>query len=178
MDAYIGEIRAFCGNFAPVNWAFCEGQLIPITSFTALFSIIGVMYGGDGKTVFALPDLRGAVPIGQGQGPGLSLRSVGERGGSETVTLLSTEMPAHNHLASGVTSGGNSSPPGANLTWAQANTGGREPNPVNLYTSAINTTMNPMALQASGGSQPHNNMQPFLAVRFIICMNGIFPSRS
>jgi microcystin-dependent protein len=178
MDAYIGEIRAFCGDFAPVNWAFCEGQLLPISGNTALFSLLGVNYGGNGKTNFALPDLRGAVPIGQGQGPGLTARYVGEMGGSASVALLANEMPAHNHLANGVTTGGTSNAPTNNVTWAQANTGGREPDPVNLYAPTANTAMNAQALQPAGGSQPHNNMQPFLAVRFIICMNGIFPPRS
>jgi microcystin-dependent protein len=177
MDAYLGEIRAFCGDFAPVDWAFCEGQLLPIAANTALFSLLGVNYGGNGTTIFALPDLRGAVPVGQGQGPGLTRRYVGETGGSASVALLANEMPAHNHLANGVTSGGTSNAPTNQVTWAQANTGGREPDPVNLYASAANTAMSPVALQPTGNGQPHNNMQPFQAVRFIICMNGIFPPR-
>jgi microcystin-dependent protein len=177
MDAYLGEIRAFGGDYAPANWAFCEGQLLPISANTALFSLLGVNYGGNGTTNFALPDLRGTVPIGQGQGPGLSPRVVGESGGSASVTLLANEMPAHNHLANGVTTGGTSNPPTNQVTWAQPNTGGRHPDPVNLYAPTANTAMSPTALEPAGSSQPHNNMQPFLALRFIICMKGIFPPR-
>jgi microcystin-dependent protein len=178
MDAYLGEIRAFCGDYAPNNWMFCEGQLLPISRQSALFSILGTMYGGDGKVTFALPDLRGAVPIGQGQGPGLSQRSVGEMGGSAAVALQANEMPAHNHTANGVTSSGKSKVPVNSMVWSQVDTGGREPSPVNMYATPPNTTMNPGALGISGSGQPHNNMQPFLAVRFNICCNGIFPQRS
>jgi microcystin-dependent protein len=178
MDAYIGEIRGFCGDYAPAKWMFCEGQILPISRMTALFSILGVAYGGDGKVTFALPDLRGAVAIGQGAGPGLTQRYIGETGGAPVVPLQPNEMPAHNHLATGVTAGGKSKVPVNNMLWAQVNTGGREPEPINNYTSPPNTTMNPGALGATGNGAPHNNMQPFLAVRFIICIDGIFPSRS
>lgn len=178
MDAYIGEIRPFCGDYAPNKWMLCEGQLLPITRQTALYSVIGVAYGGDGKTTFALPDLRGAVAIGQGQGPNLSPRTVGEKAGSATVSLQTAEMPAHNHLANGVTSSGKSKVPVNNTVWSQVDTGGREPDPVNMYAQTPNTTMNPGALSPAGSGQPHNNMQPFLAVRFIICYDGIFPTRA
>jgi microcystin-dependent protein len=178
MDAYLGEIRAFAGDFAPVNWMFCEGQILPIARQSALFSILGVAYGGDGKVTFALPDLRGAVAIGQGTGPGLTQRYVGENGGSPVVPLQQSEMPAHNHIANGVTTGGKSKVPVNSMIWSQVNTGGREPTPVNMYATPPNTTMNPGALSATGNGLPHNNMQPFLAMRFIICINGIFPSRS
>ena len=178
MDSYLGEIRAFCGDYAPDKWMFCEGQLLPIARQTALFSILGTMYGGDGKVTFALPDLRGAVPIGQGQGPDLTQRYVGESGGAAAVALLASEMPAHNHLANGVTTSGKSKTPANTMVWSQVDTGGREPDPVNMYATPPNTTMNPGALAPAGNGQPHNNMQPFLAVRFIICYDGIFPPRS
>lgn len=176
MDAYVGEIRMFCGTFAPVNWAFCEGQILPITRNTALFSILGTMYGGDGKSTFALPDLRGSVPINQGQGPGLTQRFVGEMGGSPQVTLGTENMPAHNHLAMGSSAKGTARSP-ANAIWSQYSTGIRPPEPTDLYAPTADVTMAPDVLATAGQGTPHNNMQPYLAVRFIICMNGIFPPR-
>jgi microcystin-dependent protein len=178
MDAYLGEIRAFAGDFAPNKWMFCEGQILPIARQTTLFSILGTAYGGDGKVTFALPDLRGAVAIGQGAGPGLTQRYVGENGGAPAVALQPTEMPAHNHIANGVTTGGKSKVPVNSMIWSQVNTGGREPDPVNMYATPPDTTMNAAALGMTGNSAPHNNMQPFLALRFIICIDGIFPPRS
>jgi microcystin-dependent protein len=176
MDAYIGEIRIFGGTYAPANWMFCEGQIMSIQQNTALFSILGTMYGGNGTVTFGLPDLRGSAPIGQGQGPGLTQRSVGEMGGSPTVTLLQSEMPNHTHAAMGSPQNGDTTSP-ANAVWAQYATGGRPPVTTKLYAQTSDVTMAPTALNAAGKSQPHNNMQPYLAMRFIICVNGNFPPR-
>lgn len=177
MDAYVGEIRMFCGTFAPKNWAFCEGQLMAISSNTALFSLLGTMYGGDGKVTFGLPDLRGRVPINQGAGPGLTQRFVGEMSGAEAITLLPQEMPAHNHLAMGSSDKGTLNSPTDSI-WSEYSTGGRPPVPTKLYAETTDVTMAPDALAYAGQNMPHNNMQPYLSVRFIICMTGIFPPRS
>lgn len=179
MEGIIGEIRMFAGNFAPRDWAFCQGQILPIASNTALFSILGTTYGGNGSTTFALPDLRGRVPVGQGQGPGLPGTQLGQMAGEPNHTLIITEMPAHNHPTQ-VQVNVQSSP-------------GTSRDPVNNYlaaTSAGNSydpgsdggKMNANATQVSlgiaGGSQAHNNMQPYLGMNYIICMNGIYPSRN
>lgn len=176
MDPFIGEIRLFGGTFAPADWAFCSGQLMSITSNTALFSILGVMYGGDGKVTFALPNLNGAVPVGAGAGPGLTARFQGDQGGSETVTLVEGQMPLHNHLAMGVGATGTAHSP-ENAVWSQFSTGSRPPVPSNLYVEQANTVMAPDALKVTGGAQAHNNMQPFLAMNFIISLKGVFPPR-
>lgn len=170
MDPYVGEIRLFAGNFAPRGWATCDGQLLPIAQNTALFSLLGVTYGGDGRTTFALPNLRDRVPVHQGQGPGLTNRPLGQPGGSATVTLLTTEMPAHSHSlralpdpAESAVPGGKSLARGVNFT---------------PYTTAPNVTMHPAAVSAVGGGQPHNNQAPYLPLTFIIALQGIFPPRS
>jgi len=175
-EAYIGEIRIFAGNFAPKGWALCNGQLLSIAQNTALFSILGVQYGGDGKTTFALPNMQGAAPVHQGAGQGLTPRTVGQTFGSPTVTLLTTEIPAHNHVPQGIAANGNTTTP-TNAYWAQTDTGGRRPVPVPLYNDTADVQMSPVAVNVAGGSQPHNNMQPFLAMNFIICLQGEFPSR-
>jgi microcystin-dependent protein len=177
-DPFIGEIRIFGGNFPPMGWALCQGQLLSIAQNTALFAILGTQYGGDGKTTFALPDLRGRVPISQGAGTGLTPRSMGEEGGSAYVTLLTSEMPAHNHTASAVPATGSSTNPEGTV-WAQTTGGGRgQPAAAPLYTAnSPNTTMSPMALAPAGGSQPHNNMQPYVGMNYIIALQGIFPPR-
>jgi len=175
-DAFLGEIRIFAGNFPPKGWQFCEGQLVRVSEFTALFSILGVSYGGDGKTTFALPDLRGRAPMSQGQGPGLTPRSVGERGGAETVTLLTNQMPAHNHGAMGVSATGSTKSPDS-AVWSQFASEGRQPVPANLFAATGDVQMAPTALSPAGQSQPHNNMQPYLALRYIICFDGEYPSR-
>lgn len=175
-DPFLGEIRIFGGNFAPKEWAFCNGQLMSIAQNSALFSLLGTMYGGDGIQTFALPDLRGRVPLSFGQGPGLSSYSQGVASGTETVTLISTQIPAHTHAlnASGV-SAEQSSP--LNNTLAIVDDGNR--NPYNGYTaSAPNGAMAPTSIGMSGGNQPHPNMQPYLCVNFIIALQGIYPSRS
>jgi microcystin-dependent protein len=164
----------FAGNFAPRGWALCNGQLLPISQNTALFSLLGTFYGGDGKSTFALPNLQGSAPMHQGQGAGLSDRFLGEQSGSQFVTLIQSEMPAHSHVAQSNTGGGNNLSP-ANNVWSTLGTT-RTPPP--LYQNAQNTTMSPQALSIAGGSLPHNNMSPYLVVTFIIAMQGVFPPRS
>lgn len=173
LEPFVGEIRIFAGNFPPKNWAFCNGQLMPIIQNTALFSLLGTMYGGDGKTTFALPNLMGRAPIGFGQGPGLTNRTQGEAGGSAAVTLLNSQMPYHTHLAAAHSSSTQSSPEGA--VWSK--TGGRQ-GPAAYAAAAPDTPMSPQALGITGGNQPHNNRQPYLAVNYIIALQGIFPQRN
>jgi len=170
---FVAEIRMFAGNFAPTGWATCDGQLLPISQNTALFSLLGTTYGGDGKSTFALPNLQGSAPMHAGQGPGLSQRFLGEAAGEQTVTLLGTELPAHSHGAQ-ATSGGNQDSPAGNA-WATIGTT-RTPPP--LYSSTSNTQMSPLALGISGGSLPHNNMSPYLCLTFIIALQGVSPARN
>jgi|SRR5688572_13870455 len=172
-DQFVAEIRIVGFNFPPTGWAFCSGQLMPISQNTALFSLLGTTYGGDGKSTFALPDLEGAAPMQPGQGQGLSLRDLGEQGGTETVTLLVSELPVHTHGLRGTTTAATQTDP-ANAVWA-ASSVGRTPPP--LYSNSQNVTMAPNALNVSGGSLPHNNMHPFLTLNFIIALQGIFPQR-
>lgn len=175
-DPYVGEIRAVGFNFAPTGWALCNGQLLPISQNTALFSILGTNYGGDGKSTFGLPDLRGSFPLGQGDGPGLSPHFVGEQGGAATVTLLQTEMPNHTHTVAAATAAGTQASP-ENAVWGQARYG-RVADLQYVPPGGSAAAMSPQALQPAGGSQPHNNMPPFLTVNFIIALFGIFPPRS
>lgn len=173
MDQYIGEIRMFAGNFPPKGWAFCNGDLLPIRNFTALYSILGVTYGGDGKNNFALPDLRGQAPMQQGHGPGLTPRSLGYAGGSPTVTLIQSEIPAHTHIpASQSATNGVADP--SQAVWTKT-TGRIGPA---AYSASPNHAMNPMAIGVTGSSSPHNNMQPYLAIHFIIALEGDFPPRN
>lgn len=168
---FLAEIRIFGGNFAPTGWARCEGQIVPIAQNTALFSLIGTNYGGNGQTTFGLPDLRGRAPMQFGQGPGLSPRVLGEQDGAENVTLLSTQMPSHTHSPLGSTATG-SQGAASGGTWASSS-GGRTPPP--LYQNVKNTAMRSDLVGVSGGNQPHNNMQPYLAITFIIALQGIYP---
>lgn len=169
-DQFVAEIRIFTGNFAPRGWAFCNGQLLPISQNTALFSLLGTMYGGDGKSTFGLPNLQGRSPMFWGQGPGLSLYDQGQTDGSETVTLLESEMPAHRHTIGVVSDLATSSGiPGAQNSLAIAT--------IPTYNAAANTAMSPTELSVTGGSLPHNNLQPYLALNFIIALQGIFPPR-
>ncbi len=171
-NPYLGEIRMFGGNFAPRGWAFCNGQILPISQNTALFSLLGTTYGGNGTSTFALPDLRGRVPLHFGQGPGLSSYSEGQIGGAESVTLISTQIPAHTHPVNAATTGGNQASP-ANGFPAVESTG----TSLN-YSSASNTTMSASMIASNSGGQAHENRQPFLAVNFIIALQGIFPARN
>jgi len=177
-NPFLGTISLFAGNFAPRGWAFCNGQILPIAQNTALFSILGTTYGGNGQTTFALPDLRGRAPIHWGQGPGLTNRELGEVSGSENVTLISTQMPIHNHMVAANTALGTQGTPTGNLL-ALSTDPGAGGNPLNfIEPAAPNTSMAPNMIGQAGGSQPHNNMQPYLAVSFIIALEGIFPSRN
>ncbi|MFL6161777.1 MAG: phage tail protein [Jatrophihabitantaceae bacterium] len=174
-DPFLAEIRTFAGNFAPTGWALCNGQLMSISQNTALFSLLGTTYGGDGRVTFGLPNLQGSAPIQQGQGPGLTPRYLGEIGGSPTVTLITSEMPQHTHTAWAVDDSGDNTSP-TNNTWAQA-LKGRVGDP--LYSAGVqpNLTMNQQTVLPTGGGQPHNNLQPYLCVTFIIALQGIFPQR-
>jgi microcystin-dependent protein len=176
MEAFIGSIILFAGNFAPNGWQLCQGQLLPISQNAALFSLLGTFYGGNGVSTFALPDLRGRVPVGQGQGPGLSSYDIGEVGGVENVTLLSTQMPAHNHLVNASNTAADQGAPGGNFLAeiVDAVSGAATP----IYTATSNAQMNPTAISLAGGNQPHQNLSPFLCLNYIICLNGIYPSRS
>jgi microcystin-dependent protein len=166
-------------NFEANGWAFCNGQLLPISQNSALFSLLGTMYGGDGVSTFALPNLQGRVPIHQGNGAGLSPYIIGTASGTETVALLPTQMPSHNHLV-GVSNQTGAVADPTNAILAQGNSGSaREPVPVSNYVSTAATgTLAPTAISLAGGSQPHSNIQPYLCVNFIISLQGIFPSRS
>lgn len=161
---YVGEIRMFAGNFAPAGWMFCEGQLLPISEYETLFNLVGTTYGGDGQSTFALPDLRGRVPLHFGNG-----FSLAETGGVETVTLTVSQIPSHSHPVMASASPGGQTSPGGNVPAASFN--------VTPYINDVpNGTMSANAVGSVGGSQPHNNFQPYLCVDFIISLFGIFPS--
>jgi microcystin-dependent protein len=169
-DPFIGEIRLFAGNFAPSGWAFCQGQLLPISQDEALFALIGTTYGGDGQTTFALPNLSGRIPLHQGQGPGLSPRTIGEMAGTENVTLTSSQIPQHTHaLHANSAAATGTSPSGALLAATSV---------ASYDTGPGSTAMAAGAVGNAGGSQPHNNMAPTLALNYIICLFGIFPSQN
>jgi len=171
---FVAEIRIFASNFAPTGWAQCNGQLIPISQNTALFSLLGTFYGGDGKSTFALPDFQGCAPMHAGQGPGLSERFLGETGGEENVTLLQAEMPSHKHSVNADGAGIAALGSPANATWGGLP--GRTPPPV--YSSAPpSVQMSPFAISVTGSSFPHNNMPPYLTFNFCIAMQGVFPPR-
>ncbi|SFW77299.1 Microcystin-dependent protein [Sinomicrobium oceani] len=173
MDEFIGVIKLFAGNFPPKDWAFCNGQLLSIASNSALFSILGTTYGGDGITTFALPDLRGRVPVhnGDSQGPGLQYVDLGEAGGTNTNTLLTSNIPPHNHAIRANNQAGNSADPSNNYP---ANTGAVDKE----YSDTANTTMNIQMTGLTGGGIPVNNMQPYLGLNYIICLYGIYPPRN
>ena len=176
-DQFLAEIRIFTANFAPVGWATCDGQLVPISQNPALFSLVGTTYGGNGTSTFALPDMQGSAALSQGQGPGLTLRDLGETGGEQTVTLLESEIPAHLHNAVGDSSGGQSNP--QNGAWGSAIKGrGAVYAPPASSDPSHSTSMSPSALSISGGNLPHNNLSPYLVLNFIIALSGIFPARS
>ena len=172
-DPFLAEIRIVGFNFAPRGWAFCNGQLLPISQNTALFSLLGTTYGGNGTSTFALPNLIDRAAMHSGQGPGLTNRVLGEPSGSATVTLTTAQIPAHSHPTGCATAAGNAGTPINNI-WA----GGTGRNPPPLYQNgAPNAAMSANAVANNGGSQPHSNQQPFLGLNFIIAMEGIFPPR-
>lgn len=171
-DPFLGEVRMFAGNFAPVGWALCDGSLLPISQNDALFNLLGTTYGGDGQTTFGVPDLRGRTPIHQGQGPGLSPRNMGDKVGSENVTLTQAQLPSHYHPVHAHAEVGTQANPGA-AVWAAASTGEKQ------YTkNAANTNMAATCTGPAGGGQPHENRVPFQVVNFIICTEGIYPPQS
>jgi microcystin-dependent protein len=176
-EPFVGEIRMFAGNFAPRGWAFCDGQLLAVSQNDALFSLFGTIYGGDGRSTFGLPDLRGRVPVHSGTGPGLSLRRLGAKGGVEQVTLIAGQLPVHAHEARAGTGAGSSTDPAGRLpaqlvnnvnTYGQAGPGG---------TITFNADLDAGALANTGGSQSHTNLMPFLCVHFIVALFGVYPSR-
>jgi microcystin-dependent protein len=168
-QAYVGEIRLFAGNFAPSGWAFCQGQLMSIASNTALFSLIGTTYGGDGTSTFALPDLRGRIPVHQGSNQGNSY-VMGQKAGEEQLALNLSQIPQHSHAANAQSAAGNQQGPGGGL-WALSNL-------EQFSSSAPNAAMGSSAISPIGGGQPHNNIMPYIALNFIISLFGVYPSRN
>ena len=181
MEPFIGQIQAFGFDFAPRGWAKCDGQLLPIAQNQALFSLIGTRYGGDGRSTFGLPDLRGRVALHQGQGPGLTGRTLGQHGGTETNTLTVDEMPSHNHMATGTvkcnfnptTPATNSSPVGGNFANAESKVYNTSPGDKLMAAENVNVVVG-----NNGGSRPVNNMEPYLVVNWCISLDGLFPPRS
>jgi microcystin-dependent protein len=169
-DPFVAEIRIFPFNFAPKGWAWCDGQLMPLSQNTALFSLLGTTYGGNGKSNFALPDIQGRAVMHPGQGPGLSLHDLGEPGGSETVTLLESEIPSHSHSMNASQSDGLERSPGEQLLATGIG--------ISQYqTPGAQTTLSPSTVAPAGGDQPHNNLQPYLTFYFCIALQGVFPPR-
>lgn len=173
-DPFVAEIRIFPFNFAPRGWAWCDGQLLPLSQNTALFSLLGTTYGGDGKSNFALPNMQGNAPMHPGQGPGLSLHDLGETGGSPTVTLLASEMPAHPHTLRAATDPADNNLPGPSnsLANSQKEFGFQSTTNANLVNLAG------QAITPAGGGQPHNNLMPYLTLNFNIALQGVFPPRT
>ncbi|MFN8249743.1 MAG: tail fiber protein [Ferruginibacter sp.] len=174
MDPFVAEIRIFGCNFAPVGWAFCNGQILAIAQNTALFSLLGTQYGGNGQTTFALPNLQGSVPLGQGQGPGLTFHTIGEQGGSETVTLIGNEMPTHNHTVKCYSDAGDAPGPVGNVLAGP----GADRGLVMYSSNPVPVNMNITALSVVGSGLPHNNMSPILALNYCIALQGVYPSRN
>ena len=170
-DGYVGEIRMFAGNFAPRNWAFCDGQLIAVSQNESLFSLLGTIYGGDGRTTFALPDMRGRVPGHQGTGPGLTGRAIGHKFGQEHVGLSTNTLPAHSHRFMASTETGNEDSGAGNYVAGSATNG--------IYRAGVPTdAMSSQAVSQKGGSQSHDNIMPTATINYIICLCGTYPSRS
>jgi microcystin-dependent protein len=173
MDPFVAEIRIFPFNFAPKGWAFCDGQILPLSQNTALFSLLGTTYGGDGKSNFALPDMQGNAPMHPGQGPGLSLHDLGETGGSDTVSLLESEIPSHSHALMAQNNPATSQTPAPSVGLARS-----------VTVLAYNPTTSPVVVMAdqtvapAGGDQPHNNLMPYLTLNFCIALQGVYPPRS
>lgn len=177
MEEFIGIIKIFGGNFAPRGWAFCNGQLVSIAEYEALYSLIGTTFGGDGQVTFALPDLRSRKPIGTGQGPGLSSYVQGQTGGVETVTLTTATIPAHSHNLNVSSNDGNvHKPTAANAVAAAKDVNG---DTIDSFTTAApNTALPSASVSSSGSNSPHNNIDPFLATNYIICLEGIYPTQN
>jgi len=174
-DAMIGTIALFAGNFAPRGYALCQGQILAISSNTALFSILGTTYGGNGQTTFALPDLRSRGPIGAGSGPGLSPIDLGQQAGAQSVTLLTSNLPPHNHMVNCDNNASTATTPGGNIPGLA----GDRATTLTIYSNAApNAQMNPQTCGMTGGSAPFSNVDPLLGLNFIICIEGIFPSRN
>jgi microcystin-dependent protein len=175
---FVAEVTMFGFNFPPKGWAFCDGQLLPISQNTALFSLLGTNYGGDGKSTFGLPNIQGMAVVGQGQSPGTSQYFVGETTGVENVTLLTSEMPSHNHSFTATSAQGTTLSSVGNQL-AQAHMGGKQASFTGNYlnAAATNITMSPLCTTTAGSSFPHNNMQPYLTLNFCIAMQGVFPPR-
>jgi microcystin-dependent protein len=172
-NQFLAEVRIFPFNFAPYGWAFCDGQILPISQNTALFSLLGTTYGGDGRTTYALPNMQGRAPMHPGQGPGLTLHDLGEAAGTTTVTLLSTEMPSHGHaLNSEARLPANVAAPSPTMAFSLTNLG----KPYQASVTA-NTTMDPSTIGPTGNNAPHNNMMPYLTFNFCIALQGMYPQR-
>jgi microcystin-dependent protein len=171
MDPFVAEIRIFPFNFAPKGWALCNGQLLPISQNTALFSLLGTFYGGDGKSNFALPNLQRSVPLGQGQSTTGSVYDLGQTDGSDTVTLLGSEIAAHAHQVKATVDSGDVSIASSNSIFALSDGG-------TLYQDTANTQLAPQAIAPTGGDQPHNNLMPYLVLNFCIALQGVYPPRS
>jgi microcystin-dependent protein len=168
-EPFLGQITMFAGNFNPRGWAFCDGQLLPISQYSALFSLLGTTYGGDGRTTFGLPDLRGRVPMHAGSGPGLTPRPLGQKSGSEAVQLTVNQIPSHNHVVRCNDSDNDETSPVGGVPG---------PAPDDFYAETPNADMNQNSTTATGGGQPHSNIQPFQVVNFIIALQGVYPSRN
>jgi microcystin-dependent protein len=173
-EPFVGEIRMFAGNFPPSGWAFCSGQLMPISENEVLFQLVGTTYGGDGQETFGIPDLQGRVPIHMGQGPGLSQNyQIGEKAGTETVTLTVNQIPSHNHVPAASSAAGDQVTP-VNNFWSSTSTGDQTYDVAITPSGTLNTTL----IGLTGGSQPHDNVAPFLCISFIISLFGVFPSQT
>jgi microcystin-dependent protein len=173
-NPFVAEIRIFPFNFPPKGWAFCDGQILPLSQNTALFSLLGTTYGGDGKSNFALPNMQGNAPMHPGQGPGLSLHDLGETGGSDTVTLLESEIPSHSHSVEASTTSAASPTPGPTVTLGKANG-------ITAYSTITNAnivSMSDNTVAPAGGDQPHNNLMPYLTLNFCIALQGVYPPRT
>jgi microcystin-dependent protein len=173
MDPFVAEIRIFPFNFSPKGWAFCDGQILPLSQNTALFSLLGTTYGGDGKSNFALPNMQGNAPMHPGQGPGLSLHDLGETSGTETVTLLESEIPSHSHALMAAPTPALLFAP-SSTTALSRSAGG----PAYIASNAGLVQLSDNAIAPAGGDQPHNNMQPYLTLNFCIALQGVFPPRT
>lgn len=170
-EPFVGEIRMFAGNFAPRGWAFCDGQLLAISQNDALFSLLGTVYGGDGRTTFGIPELRGRIPVHAGTGPGLSDRRLGAKTGSEAETLTANQLASHSHPVNVSTAAGTQNDPSGEFLGSSAN--------VRIWRpDDQNSDLDPASVTATGGAQPHTNLMPFLCVHFIIALFGIYPSRT